>query len=263
MTKRGWVNPVSVSSIAGLGRCLSQGEETQRGRGPSVNKPVPLTMPPTTRDGELGNAVKAGGADWSDTCRVAVCNAGYDTEVHAGVCEETIVGYYAEGDNRTTRTVCSANVNNVNMAIPQVNARWVGTGLTRASACRWECNKGYKIKLNAGVGTGATCVLEVPNVTRFAVKNLKDIGGGGKRGTKGRKLQVRVQATETTHYYLTHVPPAQSGVGFTPAMALAVEGALKGGEPGPKICLQAMFCPMALGMEIITFTYGWRMCRAQ
>ena len=153
---------------------------------------------------------------------MVVCNAGYDDNDGNDSCEETEVGYYAEGDTRKSRAGCAKrglgdNDNNDqstlanDKAIPGNHAHWIGTGLTHASACNWECDTGYEENSDS-----SACAPSDPSTTKLTINGLTSLDGGRKAGTNNRNLTVKITGDNAFHYYLTHVAPAQGSDGFTP-----------------------------------------------
>ena len=129
---------------------------------------------------------------FSSTCRVEVCNAGYDDDDNDNTCEETEKGYYSAGNNKT-RTQCSTD-GTKNQPIPG-DASWQGTGLTTAGACRWSCNSGYHISADSTSCASNDCSNEIDDgagerTSHSGACQVTGCGGGYYEKTTGTCREV-------------------------------------------------------------------------
>ena len=102
------------------------------------------TNAPTDSGRKAWDSAKTGGANWSDTCRVVKCNAGYDDDNNDNSCTKTVKGYYAAGNDRKSRVQCVRD--GITNVVKPGHADWSATtGLTSASQCNWSCDTGFTL----------------------------------------------------------------------------------------------------------------------
>ena len=82
---------------------------------------------------------------------------------------------------------------------PDNDASWVGVGLTSATACRWNCDSGYK------PNSDSTACEYSESIDSFTITGLTTIGS--KEVSGSRTVNFTLKGTDVSKWYVTHVPP--------------------------------------------------------